>query len=310
MSFFTGKVKLLLFSCAIVLFLTACAPELPHFYVETPTMTSTAVAEAAAATPTATAPASCTEPVGTVATVTVPGKAKKTSTELKVYTPPCYSSTAGIRYPVLYMLHGQPYDDNQWLQLGLTGDADQLISSGQIPALIIVMPNESASMSDADTSNFGDVMINEIIPWVDQNYATCNIRECRAIGGLSRGGNWAIRLGLTYPDHFAVIGAHSAPLFYGDLNRVPMWIKAIPAGSPAPMIYIDFGKSDEDKGEIQQFNDELNNIGVLHQMVQFNGFHDNQYWSAHAAEYLRWYAASLARPQVGPVPLSGAGLQK
>lgn len=309
MSFFVGKTKLLVFSCFISLLLTACTSDLPHFPAELLTTTPTSTA-AATTTPTATAPAPCPEPAGTVTSVNVPGKTKKTSTALNVYTPPCYSSTNGIRYPVLYMLHGQTYDDTQWLQLGLTADADQLIASGQIAPLIIVMPNEADSMSDADTSTFGDVMINEVIPWVDQNYATCDVRECRAIGGLSRGGNWAIRLGLSHPDYFAVIGAHSAPLFYGDLNRITTWIKAIPSGSPTPMIYIDFGRSDEDKDEILQFNNELNDLGVVHQMVQFNGFHVNQYWAAHAAEYLRWYAASLAKPQVETGPLSGAGSQK
>jgi enterochelin esterase-like enzyme len=232
-----------------------------------------------------------------ISVVNVPSKLLKQPTELRVYTPPCYSASATTRYPVLYMLHGQTYTDAQWQQLGLTTSTDQLIASRQISPFIIVMPNEAASMSDADTSKFGDALINEVIPWVDANYSTCDVRECRAIGGLSRGGNWAVRIGMSHPDYFAVIGAHSTPLFYGDLNRISAWIKATPDGTPTPMIYIDFGKGDEERDLMLQFDQELSRLGVAHQMIQFNGSHDADYWSAHVAQYLRWYSAALASPQ-------------
>jgi enterochelin esterase-like enzyme len=277
---------------------TAVTPTLTAtLKLETPSPVQTAVSP----TPTTTAAATpnrCLEQTGAVNIVSVPGKLQKQSTELRIYTPPCYSAAAHIHYSVLYMLHGQTYTDAQWQQLGLTSSADQLITSGKIPPLIIVMPNESASMSEADTSKFGDALVQEVIPWVDTHYSTCNVRACRAIGGLSRGGNWAVRIGLSHPDLFAVIGAHSAPLFYGDLSRVAAWIKALPAQQSAPMIYIDFGKNDEEKDQMLQFGQELDHLNIVHQLIQFNGFHNADYWSAHVADYLRWYAASLAAPQI------------
>jgi len=288
------------FVLPLFIFLAACSTINPQISasptLSTATLTPTVLP--ATATPAATATSSgCQEQAGTISVVNVPSKLLKQPTELRVYTPPCYSASTPTRYPVLYMLHGQTYTDAQWQQLGLTTSADQLIASRQISPFIIVMPNETASMSDADTSKFGDALINEIIPWVDANYSTCDVRECRAIGGLSRGGNWAVRIGLSHPDYFAVIGAHSAPLFYGDLNRVSNWIAAIPAGTPIPMIYIDFGKNDEERDQMLLFEQELSSLSVVHQMIQFNGFHDADYWSAHAAQYLRWYSAALANPQ-------------
>jgi enterochelin esterase-like enzyme len=281
-----------------LIFLPACSSIATQVSVlpTLPTATQTPTPTPATATPAAT-PAGCQEQTGTISVVTVPSKLLKQATELKVYTPPCYSADAPTRYPVVYMLHGQTYTDDQWQQLGLTASADQLISARQISPLIIVMPNEAASMSDADSSEFGDALINEVIPWVDANYSTCDVRQCRAIGGLSRGGNWAVRLGLEHPDYFAAIGAHSTPLFYGDLNRIATWISTMPAGTPAPMIYIDFGKNDEERDLMLQFDQELSSLGVVHQMIQFNGSHDAAYWSAHVAQYLRWYSAALAGPQ-------------
>ena len=300
MYFFSRKAFIFILTALI---LTACSAQETPAVLYTPPVSITATtlptptkipAPAITATPT---PSGCQESTGSISVENVPSSLIKPLIEVRVYTPPCYSAALATRYPVLYMLHGQTYDDTQWQNLGLTDNADKLITSGQISPLIIVMPNEAASMKDADSSQFGAALINEIIPWIDSHYATCDVRECRAIGGLSRGGNWAVRIGLSHPDYFEAIGAHSAPLFYGDLTRVSSWIKAIPAGAATPMIYIDFGRSDEEKDDMLQFDQELNDLGVAHQMVQFNGFHDNNYWSAHVADYLRWYSAALARPQ-------------
>lgn len=249
--------------------------------------------------PTATdTPVACQQMSGTIQIDTIPSKLSKWSTEVRVYLPPCYDAGNAKGYPVLYMLHGQTYGDSQWQNLGLTTAADQLITAKQIAPLIIVMPNEEESMSDAETSPYGNVLIDEVLPWIDEHYATCKERDCRGIGGLSRGGNWAVRVGLTHPDLFAVIGAHSTPLFYGDLDRIPGWINAIPAGETPPMIYIDFGKSDEEKNEMLKFGQVLNKLGIMHQLLQLDGFHDAAYWSAHVADYLLWYSASFAAPRV------------
>jgi enterochelin esterase-like enzyme len=310
MDFVDHKAPILIILCLLLVFLPACSvqTQAPVFISsKTPAATSVPLAVKTAVLPSLTpspAPsptnAACTEQTGTIITVSVPSQLEKQPTELKVYTPPCYSVQSSLRYPVLYMLHGQTYDDTQWIDLGLTAKADQMISGGSIPPMIIVLPDEAASMSDANTSKFSDAIIDEVIPWVDANFSTCAARACRAIGGLSRGGNWAIRIGLSHPDQFAVIGAHSAPLFYGDLNRVEGWIAALSPEDPAPMIYIDFGKSDEDLNDMLQFDKKLNHLGVAHQMLEFNGFHDAYYWSTHVEDYLQWYSQSLSEPQTTP----------
>jgi type IV secretory pathway VirB10-like protein len=41
----------------------------------------------------------------------------------RVYTPPCFEVDAGTRYPVLYMIHGQTYNDDQWERLGIADAA-------------------------------------------------------------------------------------------------------------------------------------------------------------------------------------------
>ena len=263
--------------------------------------------------------AGCTETSGQVQIVTVPTQLLKQGIELRVYTPPCYDPTDPARYSVLYMLHGQTYSDSQWQDLGLFSAADELIDSRQIYPFLIVLPNEADSVAFADTSAFGDALVEEVIPYVDEHFATCRLQACRGIGGLSRGGNWAVRIGFSNPELFAVIGAHSTPLFYGDLERLPKWAAAFPNGNQeivisratesnftnlvtieetltAPMVYLDFGKNDEGKTQMLAFDQSLSQLGVVHQMVEFDGYHDPDYWSAHLPLYLQWYAAALRAP--------------
>jgi hypothetical protein len=62
--------------------------------------------------------------------------------EYRVYLPPCYDQQPDRRYPVLYLIHGQSYTDDQWERLGAGKTADDLISNGNIPPFIIVMPRD------------------------------------------------------------------------------------------------------------------------------------------------------------------------
>jgi enterochelin esterase-like enzyme len=118
------------------------------------------------------------------------------------------------------MLHGQAADNQQWIDLGLIDNIDLLIDAKVIQPMIIVMPYEVSWRTGPEESNFGAALINDVIPFMEENYRACAERACRAIGGLSRGGNWAVYLGFQYPEVFAAVGAHSAPLFYGELGRI------------------------------------------------------------------------------------------
>lgn len=242
----------------------------------------------------------CTETQGTVVSQSVPSKILPASISLKIYLPPCYDAKGATRYPVLYMLHGQTYLNDQWLRIGIDIAADQLIAEKQIQPLIIVLPQEDASMSDPFTAKFGDAVVQEVIPYIDNSLATCTERSCRAIGGLSRGGNWAVRIGLSHPQLFAAIGAHSTPLFYGDLDKIPTWVKAVDKLADVPVLYLDMGKSDENRQNILQFEEELSSLGVVHDYYQFIGFHEEKYWSAHVADYLRWYSQHFSQAGAQP----------
>jgi S-formylglutathione hydrolase FrmB len=130
----------------------------------------------------------------------------------RIYLPPCYDEQAERRYPVLYLIHGQSYNDDQWVRLGAGSVVDRFSAGGELPPLIIVMPRDRV-WKEPTEDNFGSSVAEELVPWIDDNYRTYSERQYRAVGGLSRGGAWALHLGLGYWDLFGAVGAHSGFIF-------------------------------------------------------------------------------------------------
>ena len=206
-----------------------------------------------------------------------------------IYTPPCYDFDPESSYPTLYLFHGATKNDQQWIDLGIAETADQLISDLAISPLIIVMPLELTWVALPENL-FGDYMVTELLPWIDGEYRTRADRDYRAIGGLSRGGNWSLRIGLLHWGLFGSIGAHSTPLFYGDLERIPGWIEAIP-DSHLPRIYLDIGEGDNNIEAALELEEVLKNIRIPHDWNIYPGLHEDVYWKAHLEEYLLWYSS-------------------
>ncbi len=211
--------------------------------------------------------------------------------EYLVYLPPCYDDFLSQKYPVLYLIHGQNYDHFQWDNLGINETADQLISTDMIPPLIIVMPRDR-NWAQPTEDNFGQVLVNELIPIIDRNYRTIPDREHRAVGGLSRGAGWAVHLGLSEWRLFGSIGAHSLPVFWTDTRHIRTWLKQIPSRM-LPRIYLDIG--DKDRPQIFAsaiwFEEVLTDLGIPHEWYLFPGYHEEAYWQEHLIDYLRWYTA-------------------
>jgi len=212
--------------------------------------------------------------------------------EYRLYLPPCYDELPDQHYPVLYLIHGQSFDDTQWERLGMFATADRLIANGEISPLIIVLPRDRLWLQPTE-SNFAQAIVDELIPTVDDQYRTIPERGYRAVGGLSRGASWAIHLALNYWPYFSALGGHSPPVFWADIPYIKVWLDAIPLDS-MPRIYLDMG--DNDRPEIVEsatwFEQLLTERNILHEWHLFQGYHEEAYWAAHVEDYLRWYAAS------------------
>jgi enterochelin esterase-like enzyme len=207
---------------------------------------------------------------------------------LRVYVPPCYDFNTQERFPTLYMLHGQSFTDDQWDRLGADETADALISGGEAPPFIIVMPRENNYLEDDKVSLYGEAIVKALVPWIDEEYRTIPERECRSIGGISRGSAWSIRVGMTSWELFGAIGLHSFAPFPGDFYNFPYWYQEI-AEQDLPRIYMDFGSTDGLLTVANLFEQRLTKYNVPHEWVINLGAHNEAYWSSHVEDYLLWY---------------------
>ena len=138
-----------------------------------------------------------------------------------VYLPPGYA-TSGLRYPVVYLLHGGGDDQSDWVTLGRVQQiADRLYSDDARNAVIVVMPDGTpdAGWFDAYDARY----LNEryftryLVPYVDRHFRTIADRRGRVIDGLSNGGHGALHLAAKAPDLFVAAGSMSGNLgFRGD----------------------------------------------------------------------------------------------
>lgn len=205
-----------------------------------------------------------------------------------VVLPPCFDRNLPGGYPVLYLLHGQSYTHDHWLDLGVASVAADSINRGEAKPFVIVLPREEYYLEDLPGSHFGDALVNEVIPWIDDHYPTCTQRSCRALGGISRGAVWAVRLGLTHPELFGATGAHSLPAAPYSEYRLAALIKEINANYPM-RFYIDSGVTDTYIREAIAFEALLTKYRLPHTWVLGQGTHNDAYWMSQVSNYLSWY---------------------
>ena len=285
------------FYCFIVfcvLFISGCGQMPPAPPVNTPVpATATAIQTPTPAptsqpptlTPT---PVVCTETTGNIEKGSIETSLLDKPMRYNIYLPPCYNFDESQRYPVLYLLHGQNSTEDQWIRIGAASAADKNISLKSSPPFIIVFPFDYSYKQPAEYK-FEEVFTDLLIPQIDKTYRTQSTAAKRAIGGLSRGGAWALRIGTRHPDLFSAIGGHSPAIFITDEKPLLRRLLGISAAQ-MPRIWLDAGSDDSEYGIVVPFEHFLSDNNIPHEWHEFVGWHDEKYWSAHVQEYLVWYA--------------------
>lgn len=213
-----------------------------------------------------------------------------------IYLPPSYDAGSDS-YPVLYWLHGSGNG-----VLGIPWLATYFhshITAGRIPPMIIVFPNGLPEGMWCDSKDgktpVESILMQELIPLVDENFRTIADRRGRLLEGFSMGGYGAGRLGFKYPDvfrAFSLIGAGPLQLdllvddpnlrpiadrqrifekvFGGDMDYFEQqspWRIAEAAATNLPddlIVRIVIGEEDFTLPYNQEFHDHLNALQVPH----------------------------------------------
>ncbi len=211
----------------------------------------------------------------------------------RVYLPPCADETQGKPLPVLVLLHGLQLTDSQWDDLGVDETADELIRRGEIPPLVVAMPWERKGL------DFESAVVEFLLPHIRSEYAGDGGRALTAIGGISRGAGWALRIGFRHPSEFGAIGLHSPAVLVPDAYFLPEWTVA--AGDLVPALWIDIAEKDTSTAGARELAAALDDLGVAYSWSSGPGEHAASYWSSRMADYLVWYGA-LWRGLVTPTP--------
>ena len=212
-----------------------------------------------------------------------------------IYLPPCYYTARSARYPVVYLLHGIPMDERHWLDEGIVEASDKLIGSGELPPFLIVLPKgDNAIYTDTSGGDrsFEGVVVNDLIPFIDATYRTLAEADHRSIGGISRGGVWALEIAFTHPQLFNAVGGHSPAL---SVNRATAEYDPLVLAKSAPIdqlrIFLDAGDTDWTRYETLDLSKVLNERYIPHTFTIGRGIHDYPYWASQVVAYLKFYGA-------------------
>jgi MYXO-CTERM domain-containing protein len=185
--------------------------------------------------------------------------------KVTVYTPPGYSTAQ--KYPVLYLHHGIGGNEVAWVGQGSNeGNADNvmdhLYSKNLAKPMIVVMPDGNTRGAQDGFAAHGEVLINDLIPWVEATYSAATDPDSRAIAGLSMGGGQTFNFGFPNTDKFHYIGPFSAApntrppaQNIPDVNLVKQNVK---------VIFISCGSTDGLIGNSENYHEFLDENDVPH----------------------------------------------
>ena len=206
---------------------------------------------------------------------------------MKVYTRPGYSATSGVKYPVMYLQHGIGGNESAWTSSAsgqAEGNADNvmdfLYSENKAKPMIIVMASGGAFGGDdfARFAKFEDVLINDLIPYIEKTYPVSTDRTMRAIAGLSMGGGQTFNFGFAHIDKFAYIGPFSAAPNTSQPGQVIKDVEAVK--KDVKLIFIACGTADNLISNSQTWHNYLdkNNVSHMYQLEQGEG-HNSTVWN-------------------------------
>ncbi len=237
-------------------------------------------------TPTKTVVFVCPDKRGTVSRSYITTKELPGRLYFTIYLPPCYSTA--VNYPVLYLLHGKSYQDDQWIRLGLPEIMDRRISAGDFPPFIVVMPYDPG-WKDPNEGKYDKAIGESLVRWINSEYSAKKDREFRAIGGVSRGSAWAFKIGTKNPQLFSIIGIHSPSFFRAD-KKVMEEILEGSFDLQKTRIILDIGLQDSELNYTRRFEEFLTKYDIEHSWLVQDGSHSEAYWRQNLEYYLEEYS--------------------
>ena len=152
----------------------------------------------------------------------------------KIYLPPGYGKNSDV-YPVAYVHSGK-----EALEFGhIHFVVDALIEQNRVRPIILVLELES----DGDAEKYPKYFVDELIPFIDENYQTIKGPEGRIKMGNGGAGFISLYTALSHPDAIGNVACQSS--FYWALDGQKMINQLIDDVGYQPVnIYLNWGKYD------------------------------------------------------------------
>jgi len=277
----------------------------PAVAAVTATTQPPALAPTGTAAPTATPPATTSPRPTTTAAPTAsptpcpPGEVRSGvfdsglagESRYRVYLPPCYGLD-GRLYPAVYLFAGNAQDESAWDAYGLDEAAEEAIRAGEIPPMLLVMADGGwlANTTSGGPRSYEAHVLDFLIPHIEATYCVWPEPAGRAIGGISRGGYWALEIAFRHPELFVSAGGHSPALIDSHAGpEVNPQFTALSNDLGDLRIYIDIGADDYLLPNTLRLHEDMVEAGIPHTWTLNAGAHEDSYWPEHLDEYLRWY---------------------
>jgi len=225
------------------------------------------------------------------------------SRDVLVYLPPGYNENRKRRYSVFYMHDGQNLFDGatsfipgqEWRA---DETAQQLIIEKKIEPLIIVgiyntgkeRANEYTPTEDqkykmgGKADLYGRMLVEELKPFIDQNYRTLTDAAHTGLGGSSLGGIVSLYVGLKYPKTFSRLAVISPSVWFADYQIVK-FVEAMPT-KPKVRIWLDIGT--KEGRDAQEALESVTSTRKLKEALIKKGWkpaRDFNYFEAEGAEH-------------------------
>jgi enterochelin esterase-like enzyme len=225
-----------------------------------------------------------------------------------VYLPPGYATHPRRRYPVLYLLHGEPGRPGAFLATVRMGVVqDELVALHHARPMILVMPfGSTGSFTDKEWANgvrphegWETFVARDLVRAVDARFRTIPHGWARGIGGLSEGGYGAINIALHHPGEFGLVESWSGyetadPLrsIFGGRHQLLRYNTPLDTlAQAAPRLRADHtffwlytGRNDYFLAQNERFASLLATSGVAHRFYVVRGGHNWALWRGNAAD--------------------------
>jgi enterochelin esterase-like enzyme len=141
-----------------------------------------------------------------------------------------------------------------------------------------------ASLVKENMDKFGEALITDVIPQVEQNYHVTSDRNARALAGLSMGGAESLYVGLNHLDHFAWIGSFSGGGLGADYDAEFPSLD-LKANDQLHLLWIACGTEDHLIEPNRKFREWLTSKGVKHTDIETPGMHTWMVWRRNLANF-------------------------